>query len=98
MKENLIKCGSAPDKSTALSRRNFLKVSALAAMTTSWVSVGERYAFGAGHVPKARAHYQGSPNGGQHCGLCAHFLAPNHCAIVAGKISSNGWCKFFKAA
>ena len=48
-------------------------------------------------ISKAAAHYQSHPNKGQHCGGCTHFLFGG-CALVAGSISSNGWCKLFKAS
>jgi len=39
--------------------------------------------------------YQDHPKGDQKCSLCAHFLPPNACQIVAGDISPNGWCGVF---
>jgi hypothetical protein len=39
--------------------------------------------------------YQDHPKGNQKCSLCAHFLPPNACQIVAGDISPNGWCGVF---
>ncbi|MFL6688722.1 MAG: hypothetical protein ACJ8IR_00830 [Alphaproteobacteria bacterium] len=49
-----------------------------------------------GKEPKRVAMYQDHPNGRQHCGACEHFLAPNHCEIVHGKISPDGWCRHFR--
>ena len=48
-------------------------------------------------ISKAAAHYQNHPNKGQRCGGCTHFLFGG-CALVEGSISSNGWCKLFKAS
>ena len=31
-----------------------------------------------------------------HCGICRHFEKPDGCAIVAGKISPDGGCRFFQ--
>lgn len=53
---------------------------------------------GRGKVSKAAARYQDRPRGQQRCGRCAHFQAPNSCEIVAGRISPNGWSRFFKQA
>lgn len=39
--------------------------------------------------------YQDHPKGDQKCSVCAHFLPPNACQIVAGDISPNGWCGVF---
>jgi hypothetical protein len=30
-----------------------------------------------------------------HCGNCAHFQPPRSCAIVAGVIRSQDWCRRF---
>ncbi|HEX5328034.1 MAG TPA: hypothetical protein VFW75_15305 [Acetobacteraceae bacterium] len=39
--------------------------------------------------------YQDHPKGDQKCSICAHFLPPNACQVVAGTISPNGWCGVF---
>jgi hypothetical protein len=39
--------------------------------------------------------YQDHPKGSQKCSICAHFIPPNACQIVAGDISPNGWCGVF---
>jgi hypothetical protein len=49
------------------------------------------------NVPKAFALYQDRPNGRQRCGRCMHFLPPNRCEIVNGRISPQGWCRYFEA-
>jgi hypothetical protein len=49
------------------------------------------------NVPKAVARYQDRPNRGQRCGLCMHFLEPDGCEIVTGRISPQGWCRYFEA-
>jgi hypothetical protein len=46
-----------------------------------------------GKMSQAEAHYQLMPNGRQRCGVCANFLPPSDCRIVAGPISPNGWCR-----
>jgi hypothetical protein len=56
------------------------------------------YARGRGRVPKRVAHYQYHPNGPQHCGACVHFRPPGRCEIVAGQISADGWCRYFRSA
>lgn len=42
---------------------------------------------------KREARYQWRPHRGQRCAGCAHFLAPNGCEIVEGRISPRGWCR-----
>jgi hypothetical protein len=44
---------------------------------------------------KAAAHY-GRGMKSAHCGICQHFIAPDQCNKVAGKISPQGWCRFFR--
>jgi hypothetical protein len=46
-------------------------------------------------IPKATAGYQDSPNNGQSCSGCEHFMAPASCALVDGAVSPQGWCKLF---
>jgi hypothetical protein len=43
------------------------------------------------------AGYQTQPNNDQRCALCAHFLPPASCQLVAGTIVPNGWCKLYRA-
>ena len=76
-----------------LSRRAILGIAALAA-----VSIGtEEQAVAQFKTTKRIAKYQSTPKGKQRCALCRHFKPPNHCQIVDGEISPNGWCRFFVA-
>lgn len=85
--------GSSPE---AIGRRRFLRLVALA--------FGGAAAAGLGRTPalaqqsKQAANYQNSPNGGQRCGDCAFFNSRSRtCQIVAGEISPNGWCRYFRS-
>jgi hypothetical protein len=49
------------------------------------------------NVPKDVARYQDRPNRDQRCGRCMHFLPPDNCEIVTGRISPQGWCRYFEA-
>ena len=70
-----------------------LPVTALAAL-----SIGtEEQAVAQFKTTKRIAKYQSTPKGKQRCALCRHFKPPNHCQIVDGEISPNGWCRFFVA-
>ena len=90
----------AKEKSAAVhvSRRSFLGKTVLGAVAAAGalLTATTGPASAKDKVSQAAAHYQNHPNKGQHCGGCVHFLFGS-CAIVAGSISSNGWCKFFKA-
>lgn len=96
-----------PDK--GLSRRGFIEKSlcgaALAGATVApaWAHGTAGYATGAyararRPIPKEVAQYQYQPNGAQRCGVCAHFRPPGSCEIVAGPISPDGWCRYFRGA
>jgi hypothetical protein len=85
-----------------LSRRKFFKISltgvAIAgAGGLASCATGPRGTRGGGITPKFLAAYQNSPNRGRRCAECTHFLEPDACEIVAGEISPNGWCRYYKA-
>jgi hypothetical protein len=82
-----------------VSRRGFLRKTVLGAAAAAGAAIpaGVTPASAKARVSKAAAHYQDHPNKSQHCGGCVHFVFGS-CTIVEGSISSNGWCKFFKAA
>jgi len=39
--------------------------------------------------------YQKTPKKDQKCSICLHFVAPDSCKVVEGKIDPNGWCSLF---
>jgi len=39
--------------------------------------------------------YQEKPKGTQQCDGCLHFVSPNSCKLVEGKINPKGWCVLF---
>ena len=43
-------------------------------------------------VEQSVVQYQTSPKDGAKCSICANFVAPNACKVVAGSISPEGWC------
>lgn len=51
-----------------------------------------------GTVPKASLQYRDKPNGKDHCSVCANFIKPHCCKVVAGPIEPNGWCMAFAPA
>ena len=48
-----------------------------------------------GNTPKMEALYQDRANGLQRCGICAHFISPNACEVVAGPVQADGWCRYY---
>jgi hypothetical protein len=82
-----------------VSRRTFLRKSLVgAAAVGGGALVAGARAIAASKVSKTVAQYQNHPNGGQKCRGCSHFSFFGSCEVVEGLVSSQGWCKFFKAA
>jgi hypothetical protein len=48
-------------------------------------------------VSKTDARYQTQPKGQQRCEICLNFQPPSQCRFVEGRISPEGWCRFFAA-
>jgi hypothetical protein len=44
---------------------------------------------------KAEAKYTDNGTEAEHCYICEHYVNATTCAIVTGKISPEGWCKYF---
>ncbi len=48
-------------------------------------------------VSKEEALYQEEPRAGEKCEACVHFIAEQSaCEIVAGRISPQGWSRFYE--
>jgi hypothetical protein len=75
-----------------LSRRSFLRFG-LAAMVVAVAGVKPLAA--QQKADKKLVKYQDTPKGSQSCGHCLHFVPPDQCKLVAGKISPKGWCQLF---
>jgi hypothetical protein len=83
------------EKDKMITRRDALKniavvVGAVASTTVMGAGVAD-----AGTMPKAAMQYQDTPKGKAQCSICAQFIAPHSCKVVAGNISPNGWCIAF---
>jgi hypothetical protein len=76
-----------------ISRRALFGMAAFAALAIG----SEDRALAQFATTKENARYQSKPKGKQRCALCRHFKPPNHCQIVEGEISPDGWCRFFVA-
>ena len=46
-------------------------------------------------VAQKLVQYQKTPKKDQKCSTCLHFVAPDSCKLVEGKIDANGWCSLF---
>jgi hypothetical protein len=43
-------------------------------------------------IAQELVQYQNTPKDGQKCNMCAQWVDPNACKIVAGVINPNGYC------
>jgi hypothetical protein len=46
-------------------------------------------------MPPKLVQYQTTPKNNQKCSTCLHFVAPDSCKMVEGKIAPEGWCSLF---
>lgn len=46
-------------------------------------------------IAQKLVQYQKTPKNNQKCSTCLHFVAPDSCKMVEGKIDPNGWCSLF---
>ncbi len=81
-----------------VSRRSFLKGSALLASIAVVSATGAMSKSAYAGVTKDSVHYQDKPNGKAECSNCIQFVpgpsakANGTCKIVDGVISPHGWC------
>jgi hypothetical protein len=45
---------------------------------------------------QSEAAYQDQPKGDQRCDGCTKFEPPTGCKVVEGRISPQGWCKYYE--
>ena len=79
-----------------LSRRELLSAGFLAVPAAAALIALRPGAAGAQQkmAPKL-VQYQTTPKNKQQCSTCLHFVAPDSCKLVEGKIVPNGWCSLF---
>ena len=75
---------------TAASRRDILR-----GVITAAASLGTPGARAQTKTSQADARYQAGPRNGMRCAQCSLFRPPHACAVVAGEIAPEGWCRFF---
>ena len=78
-----------------LSRRDLFRSAAIAVGGAALLAESTTPALAL--MPQKAAGYQDKPKGKQMCSNCSHFEPPSSCGLVAGKISPNGWCRFYAA-
>lgn len=81
-----------PGIPASLARRRVLRLAVSATAVAGWAATGSA---APQKVSQADALYQDYPRGGLSCAACTLFRPPAACAAVAGRISPDGWCRFF---
>jgi hypothetical protein len=81
---------------TNISRRNIIR--ALGGVIPAGLLLRTPPARASEKMTRQQAEYQDRPNGIYSCSLCTLFDKPNHCRVVEGEISEDGWCKAFAMA
>ncbi len=46
-------------------------------------------------VKPALVQYQLTPKNKQQCDTCLHWVVPDQCKMVEGKIAAKGWCSLY---
>ena len=46
-------------------------------------------------IAQKLVQYQEKPKGPQECDNCLHFVPPDSCKMVEGKINPKGWCALY---
>jgi hypothetical protein len=82
--------GKRDESELGASRRTLLRM----AVALLAVGLPGRVA-GQQKIAQKLVQYQEKPKGPQECDTCLHFVAPNGCKMVEGKINPKGWCSLF---
>lgn len=79
-----------------MSRRTLLEASLLAApLAAAMVTLLPAGVRAQQKMAQKLVQYQKTPKNNQKCSTCLHFVAPDSCKLVEGKIDPNGWCSLF---
>ncbi len=71
------------------SRRDMLRIGV---MIVAGVAVASGARAEDEKIAQELVQYQNMPKDGQKCNMCAQWVEPNACKIVAGNINPNGYC------
>jgi hypothetical protein len=80
-----------------LSRRKLLVSGMLAVPAAALITFRPEPVGAQQKVAQKLVQYQKTPKNNQKCSTCLHFVAPDSCKVVEGKIDPNGWCSLFAA-
>lgn len=74
------------------SRRDMLRTGAMIVAGAAGVAVASTARAEDEKIAQELVQYQNEPKDGQKCNMCAQWVEPNACKIVAGNINPNGYC------
>jgi len=74
------------------SRRNMLRTGVMIVAGAAGVAAASGARAEDEKIAQELVQYQEGPKDGQKCSMCAQWVAPNACKIVAGNINPNGYC------
>lgn len=74
------------------SRRDLMRTGMMIVAGTASVAVASTARAQDEKIAQELVQYQDQPKDGQKCNMCAQWVEPNACKIVAGKISPDGYC------
>ena len=80
--------------STTFSRRLVLQRLATAAGSVTVLARAD-FAAAQAKIAKNKVDYQEQPKGNQRCDNCINFEPPSGCKVVAGEVSTQGWCRAY---
>ncbi len=74
------------------SRRDMLRTGATIVVGIAGVAAASSARAQDEKIAQELVQYQNMPKDGQKCNMCAQWVEPNACKIVAGTISPEGYC------
>lgn len=74
------------------SRRDMLRTGMMIAAGVTGAAIASTARAEDEKIAQELVQYQNEPKDGQKCNMCAQWVDPNACKIVAGKISPDGYC------
>ncbi len=74
------------------SRRDMLRTGAIIVAGAAGVAIASTARAEDEKIAQELVQYQNQPKDGQKCNMCAQWVEPNACKVVAGNINPNGYC------
>ena len=82
-------------KREGVSRRTVLGAGVAAVAAVIVPGIAPHPAAAQQKVKPAMVQYQQTPKNKQECDTCLHWVPPDQCKMVEGKINPKGWCALY---